>query len=62
VASSSSVEESERMYSGTSSVPKISSRSKSRLKQRKVNHEIQEQEKAKEKSKMEFEKVIPNEP
>jgi hypothetical protein len=32
VASSSSVEESERMYSGTSSVPKISSGSKSRLK------------------------------
>jgi hypothetical protein len=35
------VEESERMYSGTSSVPKISSGSKSRLKkQRKVKHEI----------------------
>jgi hypothetical protein len=32
VASSPSVEESERMYSGTSSVPKISSGSKSRLK------------------------------
>jgi hypothetical protein len=31
VASSPSVEESERMYSATSSVPKISSRSKSRL-------------------------------
>jgi hypothetical protein len=32
VASSSSVEESEGMYSGTSSVPKISSGRKSRLK------------------------------
>jgi hypothetical protein len=32
VAFSSSEEESERMYSGTSSVPKISSGSKSRLK------------------------------
>jgi hypothetical protein len=32
VASSSSAEESERMYSGTSSVPNISSGSKSRLK------------------------------
>jgi hypothetical protein len=32
VASSSSVEESERIYSGTSSVPKIFSGSKSRLK------------------------------
>jgi hypothetical protein len=31
VAFSSSVEESERMYSGTTSVPKISSGSKSRL-------------------------------
>jgi hypothetical protein len=31
VASSSSEEESEKMYSGTSSVPKISSGSKSRL-------------------------------
>jgi hypothetical protein len=31
VVFSSSVEESERMYSGTSSVPKISSGSKSRL-------------------------------
>jgi hypothetical protein len=41
VAFSSSVEESEKMYSGTSSVPKISSGSKSRLKkQRGVNHEI----------------------
>jgi hypothetical protein len=39
--SSSSEEESERMYSGTSSVPKISSGSKSRLKeQREVNREI----------------------
>jgi hypothetical protein len=35
VALSSSVEESERMYSGTSSVPKISSGSKSRLKTKK---------------------------
>jgi hypothetical protein len=41
VAFSSSEEESERMYSGTSSVPKISSGSRSRLeKQRGVNHEI----------------------
>jgi hypothetical protein len=44
VASSSSVEESERMYPGTSLVPKISSRSKSRLRSRKkrerVNHEV----------------------
>jgi hypothetical protein len=41
VAFSSSVEESERMYSGTSSVPKISSGSKSRLKeQRGVIHKI----------------------
>jgi hypothetical protein len=36
-----SVEESERMYSGTSSVPKISLGSKSRLKkQRGVSHKI----------------------
>jgi hypothetical protein len=35
VASSSSAEESERMYSGTSSVPKISSSSRSRLKSKK---------------------------
>jgi hypothetical protein len=35
VASSASREESEEMYSGTSSVPIISSRSKSRLKRRK---------------------------
>jgi hypothetical protein len=35
------VEESERMYSGTSSVPKISSGSKSRLnEQRRMNCEI----------------------
>jgi hypothetical protein len=35
------VKESERMYSGTSSVPKISSGSKSRLeKAERVNHEI----------------------
>jgi hypothetical protein len=48
VASSSSAEESERMYSGTSSVPKISSGSKSRLKkQRKVNHEIEVERKKK---------------
>jgi hypothetical protein len=41
VAFSSSEEEEERMYSGTSSVPKISSGSRSRLKkQRWVNHEI----------------------
>jgi hypothetical protein len=37
----SSVEESERMYSGTSSVPKISSGSKSRLdEQRRMNCEV----------------------
>jgi hypothetical protein len=41
VASFSSEEESERMFSGTSSVPKISSGSRSRLKeQRKVNRGI----------------------
>jgi hypothetical protein len=41
VAFSSLVEESERMYSGTSSVPKISSGSRSRLKkQRGVSREI----------------------
>jgi hypothetical protein len=41
VAFSSSAEESERMYFGTSSVPKISSGSKSRLKERRgVNHKI----------------------
>jgi hypothetical protein len=42
VASSSSEEESEEMYSGTSSVPKISSGSKSRLRETKkgVKHEI----------------------
>jgi hypothetical protein len=41
VALSSSAEELERMYSGTSSVPKISSGSKSRLNgQRGMNHEI----------------------
>jgi hypothetical protein len=41
VAFSSSVEESKRMYSGTSLVPKISSGSKSRLKeQRGVSHKI----------------------
>jgi hypothetical protein len=39
VASSSSAEESERMYLGTSLVPKISSGSKSRLKT-KEGHEI----------------------
>jgi hypothetical protein len=41
VALSSSAEESERMYSGTSSVPKISSGRNSRLKRQSgVNHEI----------------------
>jgi hypothetical protein len=35
MASSSSAEESERMYSGTPSVPKISSGSKSRLESKK---------------------------
>jgi hypothetical protein len=40
VALSSSVEESERMYLGTSLVPKIFSGSKSRLKTERVNHEI----------------------
>jgi hypothetical protein len=41
VAFSSSAEKSERMYSGTSSVLKISSGSKSRLKERRgVNHKI----------------------
>jgi hypothetical protein len=41
VTFSSSVEESKRMYSRTSSVPKISSGSKSRLKeQRGVSHKI----------------------
>jgi hypothetical protein len=48
VALSSSAEESEEMYSGTSSVPRISLGSKSRLnRQRGVNHEIaiKEQEK-----------------
>jgi hypothetical protein len=41
VAFSSSVEESERMYSGTSSVPKISSGNKSRLnEQRGINRKI----------------------
>jgi hypothetical protein len=41
VASSSSSEESEGMYSGTSSVPKISSGSRSRLKEQKeVSREI----------------------
>jgi hypothetical protein len=41
VAFSSSVEESERIYSGTSSVPKISAGSKSRLrKQRGTDHKI----------------------
>jgi hypothetical protein len=40
VASSSSAEESERMYSGIFSVPKISSGSKLKLKSKKMNHEI----------------------
>jgi hypothetical protein len=40
VAFSSSVEESERMYSGTSLVLKISSGSRSRLKTERVRHEI----------------------
>jgi hypothetical protein len=41
VASSSAAEESERMYSGISSVPKISSGSRLKLKsKKKMNHEI----------------------
>jgi hypothetical protein len=40
VASSSSAEESERVCSGISSVPKISSSSRLKLKSRKMNHGI----------------------
>jgi hypothetical protein len=52
VAFSSSVEESERMYSGTSSVPRISSGSKSRLnEQRGTNCEITNKNKIKDSQK-----------
>jgi hypothetical protein len=57
VASSASREESEEMYSGVSSVPMISSRSRSRLKENKeeVKHEITQESKKQVKGKLTLE-------
>jgi hypothetical protein len=58
VASSSSVEESKRMYLGVSSVPKISSSSKSRLKSKKNESRDYNQDQEKRDEKKDYSRMV----